>query len=66
MPHSPNVYSEPLLCAHLVLSGAGATAMMETVWTLPFWGSQSSGGDRSVCRQWRYTMSGAEGAQRGT
>lgn len=47
---SPDVYSEPLLCGHLVLGGAGDRAA-ETILTLPSWDSQSSGGDGSVCRQ---------------
>lgn len=52
VPHSPNIYSQSLLCVYRVLGGAGDTAVTESVLALLSWDSQSSGGgDSSVCRQ---------------
>lgn len=48
-PRSPDIYSEPLFCAHRVLGGAGDRVATETILALPSWDSQSSGGtDLSV------------------
>lgn len=65
VPCSPNIYSEPLFCACLVLGGAGDTAMIQPILALPSWDSRSSRGDSSVCRQCRYPVDGVWEAQRG-